>query len=182
MYVCVKCLTRFPNCVDLEYHSDKCAITDNNYRHLKLPKERQYLQLGGSGMKDLERLIHGCFTDFECILPEDNNDVRKQQTITASHHPCSFALVVRSDYPELEYFTVYTGKSAEDTMEVFCKLILDVSTKVYQFYNTFHEPMKPLNSLEAEEPCECQRVLSVWREEFSRELWSKRTSAATMTM
>ena len=168
--MCVKCLTKFPNCVDLEYHSNKCAITDNNYRHLKLPKERQYLQLGGSGMKDLERLHTWMFADFECILPEDNDDVRGQQTITAQSPPCSFALVVCcSDYPELEYFTVYTGKSAEDTMEVFCKLILDVSTKVYQFYNTFHEPMKPLNSLEAEEPCECQRVLSVCGERSSAE-------------
>ena len=85
--VCVKCLTRFPNCEDLEYHSNKCAITDNNYRRLKLPKERQYLQLGGSGMKDLERLHTWMFSDFEYILPEDDDDVRGQQTITASQSP-----------------------------------------------------------------------------------------------
>ena len=87
MCVRVKCLARFPNCEDLEYHSDKCINTDNNYRRLKLPKERQYLQLGGSGMKDLERLHTWMFADFECILPEDNDDVRGQQTITAQSPP-----------------------------------------------------------------------------------------------
>ena len=57
VFVCEKCLTKFPDQEELEYHSNKCAITDKNYRCLKLPKERRHLgDKCGSGMKELERL------------------------------------------------------------------------------------------------------------------------------
>ena len=59
---------------ELLYHSNKCTITDKNYRHLKLPKGRQCLQLGSSGMKELEHLHTWMFADFECILPEDREE------------------------------------------------------------------------------------------------------------
>ena len=122
-------------------------------------------------MKELERLHTWMFADFECILPEDGH-TRGLETITASHHPCSFALVVCSDYPELEYFTVYTGKDKLDTMEKFCNLILEISTNVYQFYCSMHEPMKPLNSLEQRNHVKADKCY-LCGDEFDTLVWSK---------
>ena len=67
--------------------------------------------------------------DFESILvPVDEDEANESKTkITARHLPCSFGIKIVSEYPELEDFFVYTGRTPEDTMKKFCKYIIAAS-------------------------------------------------------
>ena len=140
--LCPKCSNEFASVEKLQEHMEECLVRDNNYRIINLPKTREYLQLRGSDRIKLNMLHSFMVADFESIL-NPMGTVSGNQFFDSEHLPCSYSLVMESDYPELTLFRVYTGKSADETIEDFCKTIIEWSERAYKFYRT-NLPMREL--------------------------------------
>lgn len=140
--MCRKCNTFFANKQQLLEHDKVCLIKDKNYRIISLPQVREYLEPKTSERMKQIPLHTFMVSDFESILVKEDRIANKQYFLS-KHKPCSFSLLMHSDYPELCRFLVYTGKSTEDTIEKFCETILQWSTDVYNYYRQ-NVKMNPL--------------------------------------
>lgn len=147
--LCPKCSNNFESPEKLEEHREECLIRDNNYRIINLPKERQYLQLSGKDRMKLSMLHTFMVADFESVL-QPLGEREGNQLFDSEHVPCSYSLVMESDYDELCKFKVMFGKSGEETISDFCKTIIAFSTYVHNFYKT-NLPMKNLTREQQEE-------------------------------
>ena len=141
--LCPRCSNNFESVEALQAHTEECIVRDNNFRIINLPKEREYLQLKGSDRIKLSMLHSFMVADFESVL-SPLGSFSGNQYFESEHVPCSYSLVMESDYPELTMFRVFTGKSADETIEDFCKTIIEWSEKAHAFYRT-NLPMKPLS-------------------------------------
>lgn len=144
--LCPKCSNTFPTPEKLQEHLEECLVHDNNYRIINLPKTREYLQLKGTDRLKLNMLHSFMVADFESIL-SPLGSITGNQFFDSEHLPCSYSLIMESDYPELTMFRVYVGRTADETIEDFCKTILEWSEKAHKFYKTCI-PMKEMTPAE----------------------------------
>ena len=154
VFCCEKCMATFSCKEELDRHGHMCLIVDKNYRIIELPKERKYLEFDmKKNSNNKTKIPTFMVADFESILvppdeEEEEDEKKKSKTkVTSNHLPCSFGIVTISQYPELEDFYVYTGKTPEDTMEKFCDYIMHKSREVYECYCT----KRPLDHMTLEQ-------------------------------
>lgn len=140
---CPKCSNSFQTSGELETHLEECLVRDNNYRIVNLPKERQYLELSGRDKIKLTMLHTFMVADFESVL-DPVGSYSGNQYFSSEHIPCSYSLVMESDYSNLCKFRSYIGRTAEDTIKDFCETILKWSQEVHCFYRTYI-PMENLS-------------------------------------
>ena len=146
--LCPKCSNIFPTEAELQEHKKECLVRDDNYRIINLPKRREYLELSGNDAIKLSMLHSFMVADFESVL-QPMKGYKGNQCYDSEHLPCSYSLVMESDYQELCMFKNYIGKDPEDTIANFCRTILAWSKKVHMFYKT-NIPMLPLTKEEEE--------------------------------
>lgn len=133
--LCPKCANSFPNSAALKSHMEECLIKDRNYRVINLPKQREFLELSGKDRIKLSMLHTFMVADFESVLQPLDSTIGNQY-FKNTHIPCSYSLVMESDYPQLCRFRCHIGTSAEETIKDFCDTIIQWSTEAHNFYRT----------------------------------------------
>lgn len=150
---CGKCMTFFETKEELEFHENKCLITDKNIRTVLLPEKHQAVGFPDTHFLHLYKIPVVFVSDFESILApvEDDEERHKEGSKLYKeevHTPCSFGITVlaQEGVPQTPYFC-YTGKNADDVMDKFCETIIKMSQMYFEFYKSTE---KYHNSLTAE--------------------------------
>lgn len=125
--MCGKCLTFFSSQRELDYHNEKCLITDSNYRPVVLPEKGEHVHFHQKRFVHTYKLPVVFVADFESILVKTSRDSEEECHKEGSklwkeekHIPCSFGIYVitQEGVPEKNYFT-YTGENSDDLMDAF---------------------------------------------------------------
>ena len=140
---CPRCANDFECEEKLMNHMEECLVRDNNFRIINLPKERQYLELSGKDKIKMTMLHTFMVADFESVLSPVGS-FSGNQYFESEHVPCSYSLVMESDYQQLCKFKAFIGHTPEETIADFCETILAWSKEVHFFYRSFI-PMEKLS-------------------------------------
>lgn len=140
-YYCGKCMSFFVLKKDLDFHQNKCLITDKNIRTVILPEKDQLVSFSDSHYLHTYKLPVVFIADFESLLlplKADDEERHKEGSKLwkeEQHVPCSFGITVitQEGVPRFPYFC-YTGRSIDEVMDKFCQTIIDMSEDYFEYF------------------------------------------------